>query len=297
LRSAVLSLLTLLAVLTADRAWSGCPTDWLDIAEESANGRVTLSASNPSAVPITFTMNVDYRRLEPSRTPTFTETLAPGESRPVISLVRRNENLEGRYWYTTRCSIGNRNADHDDSVVYLMPYESGKSYRVLQGYGSSFSHKGMETYAVDFNMREGTPVHAARSGIVAAVEESNSRGCWDDGCGRYANYIVIVHDDETTGEYYHLQKDGALVEPGQRVTAGQLIGLSGNTGHTTMPHLHFGVYRAADWGREQSIPVRFLTADGIVDRPRSGGRYFAVSPGRVSRSADAVSSDQSRHLK
>jgi len=297
LRSAELLLLVALSGLIACPARASCPSEWLNIVEQANDGQVILSARNPSQVPITFTMDIDYQRLTPSREPTFTETLAPGESRAVISLQRRNENREGRYWYTTKCSIGNKNADHDDSVIYLMPYETGKSYRVLQGYGSSFSHKGLETYAVDFNMREGTPVRAARAGIVADVEESHSRGCWEDGCGRFANYIVIVHEDETTGEYYHLQKNGALVEPGDYVTAGQQIGLSGNTGHTTMPHLHFGVYRADDWGREQSIPVRFITADGIVDRPRSGGRYFATSPGRVSRNADAVSSGKGRILK
>ncbi|HZD53275.1 MAG TPA: M23 family metallopeptidase, partial [Woeseiaceae bacterium] len=129
--------------------------------------------------------------------------------------------------------------------------------------------------AVDFDMPEGTPVYAARGGLVARIEESHSRGCWKDGCGGYANYIVILHDDLTTGEYYHLQHDGALVEPGERVAAGQKIGLSGNTGHTTMPHLHFAVYRAAEWGKTQSVPVRFATASGIVDHPRRGARYEA----------------------
>jgi murein DD-endopeptidase MepM/ murein hydrolase activator NlpD len=184
----------------------------------------------------------------------------------------------GRYRYDFRCTIGDKDADHDDDVVYQMPYAQGKSYRVLQGYGSRFSHTGREAHTVDFNMREGTPVHAARGGVVARTVESHSVGCWDDGCGRYANYIIIVHSDNTTGEYYHLQKDGALVEPGEIVETGQLIGLSGNTGHTTMPHLHFGVYRAIAWGREQSIPVRFMTADGILDKPRRGGHYLATGP-------------------
>ena len=168
--------------------------------------------------------------------------------------------------------------------VYGLPYAEGRSYRVIQGYGSRFSHTGHEYYAVDFKMDEGTPVHAARGGVVARKVESNSVGCWADGCGRSANYIVILHDDQTTGEYYHLLKNGVLVDVGERVEAGQKIGLSGNTGHSTMPHLHFGVYRAAESGREQSIPVRFASADGIVDRPRRGGRYQAVPMRRASKS-------------
>jgi murein DD-endopeptidase MepM/ murein hydrolase activator NlpD len=167
-------------------------------------------------------------------------------------------------------------AVHDDDYLYALPYESGRSYRVLQGYGSRFSHTGLEAYAVDFDMPEGTPIHAARDGVVARVEDSHSIGCWRDGCGRYANYIVILHNDGTTGEYYHLEQDGALVDVGESVTRRQKIGLSGNTGHTTMPHLHFAVYRAAEWGNTQSIPVRFQTAQGTLNRPRHGGRYQAI---------------------
>jgi murein DD-endopeptidase MepM/ murein hydrolase activator NlpD len=148
----------------------------------------------------------------------------------------------------------------------------------LQGYGSRFSHTGDEQYAVDFKMAEGTPVHAARGGVVARVEEANSIGCWSSGCGSYANFVVVLHDDGTTGEYYHLMQNGALVEPGDKIRAGQKIALSGNTGHTALPHLHFAVYRASSWGRTQSVPVRFLSADGIVTEPRRGGRYLAVMP-------------------
>ena len=85
----------------------------------------------------------------------------------------------------------------------------------------------------------------------------------------------MLHADGTTGEYYHLQQDGALVEVGDRVIRGQQIGLSGNTGHTAMPHLHFAVYRATSGGNTQSIPVRFESADGIVNVPRRGARYQA----------------------
>ena len=85
----------------------------------------------------------------------------------------------------------------------------------------------------------------------------------------------MLHDDGTTGEYYHLMQGGALVEVGESVQRGQLIARSGNTGHTTMPHLHFAVYRATTWGNTQSIPVRFGGAGGIIERLRRGIYYEA----------------------
>lgn len=289
--------LVVAAALISTAASASCPDGWLDFDKSTGNGQVVLTARNRSDIPLTFTMDLDLRRLSASRDTTFTESLRPNESRHVVTLTRRSETTPGNYQYTTRCTIGNKDADHNDDVLYLLPYAGGTSYRVIQGYGSRFSHTGRETYTVDFYMREGTPVHAARDGVVARIEESHSIGCWERGCGAYANYIIVVHDDDTTGEYYHLQQDGALVEPGQIIAAGDLIGLSGNTGHSTMPHLHFGVYRAIANGREQSIPIRYISKSGIISKPRSGGRYMATEKQQRLTKLDASMFDESiRHL-
>jgi len=58
---------------------------------------------------------------------------------------------------------------------------------------------------------------------------------------RNANLIRVLHDDGTMAVYAHLQRDGAVVAPEQRVRTGQHIGWSGNTGFSTGPHLHFAV--------------------------------------------------------
>lgn len=265
-----------LALLAGAPAYADCHDDWVCVNAVDQGGNVELRAENLQDYPVTYTLRVRTRYFEVSGPTTVTRTLAPQESARVMTLSRADERFEGHYRYFFEWTVGNKDAVHDDDHVYALPYASGKSFRVLQGYGSRFSHTGLEAYAVDFDMPEGTPVHAARSGVVARVEESHSTGCWEDGCGRFANFIVILHSDGTTGEYYHLQKDGALVDVGDRVVRGQEIGLSGNTGHTTMPHLHFAVYRATEWGNTQSIPVRFNSADGVVMRPRHGARYQAT---------------------
>jgi murein DD-endopeptidase MepM/ murein hydrolase activator NlpD len=188
----------------------------------------------------------------------------------------RDSSPDAVYRLKIDWTVGDRNANHDDDQLYSFPYQNGRTYRILQGYGSRFSHRGREEYAVDFDMPVGTPVHAARAGVVARVVESNDRGCWEDGCGKFANFIVVLHSDGTTGEYYHLQKNGALVNTGESVSRGQKIGLSGNTGHTALPHLHFAVYRAEGGGHTQSVPVRFQSADGVINTPRRGARHQAA---------------------
>jgi murein DD-endopeptidase MepM/ murein hydrolase activator NlpD len=264
-----------LPLALADGSSGRCSGDWMCIDAVTQADTVQLEAANLSDVPITFTLRVRAREMTMDRPGTITETLEPRQNRVVMVLTRAMPE-RGNYRFAYDWTVGSKDAVHDEAHVYRLPYATGESFRVIQGFGSRFSHTGLEQFAVDFRMPEGTPVHAARGGLVARTEESNDMGCWEDGCGKYANFIVVLHDDGTTGEYYHLQQDGALVGPGDRVEAGQLIGLSGNTGHTTVPHLHFAVYRAAEWGTTQSIPVRFASADGIIDKPRRGARYPAT---------------------
>lgn len=276
-----LSLAGALCVLTS-LASAECSDEWLGVDEIREGGNIELRATNLREYPITFTLRVRTRGLSSDGPKTVTQTLQGEQTQTIMVLRESDKDKQGNYRVSCEWTIGNKDANHDDEQIYLLPYENGRSYRVLQGYGSRFSHRGLEQFAVDFKMDVGTPVHAARDGVVAKIEEANSIGCWEDGCGKYANYIVVLHDDGTTGEYYHLQKDGALVEVGDSVVAGDRIGLSGNTGHTTMPHLHFAVYRASTWGNTQSIPVRFLSDDGVVHTPRRGGRYRAVTANKTS---------------
>ncbi len=236
------------------------------------DGTFELRAKNLRDHPITYTLRVNADSTADIRT--ITRTLAPQTSESAL-MVERGGSRDQEIDYSYVWMVGDKDAQHDDDYLYALPYASGKSYRVLQGYGSRFSHTGLEAFAVDFDMREGTPVHAARAGVVAHVEESNNHGCWADGCGRYANFIVILHSDGTTGEYYHLEKNGSVVTVGETVKRGQKIGYSGNTGHSTMPHLHFAVYRASELGASQSIPVRFRSAHGEITKPRRGRRYEA----------------------
>lgn len=286
---AYLSALVLCAALTHpfEVAQAACSCDWICIKSTEDQAQGSLLAANTSPVPLTFSIQFDTRKYLVDGPAQITRTLPAGHSLVLPVTERDDGQPYDRRALRCQWTIGNKDALHDEELIYMLPYASGRSYRVLQGFGSRFSHTGTEQFAVDFKMSEGTPVHAARSGIVARTEESNFRGCWSDECAGEANFIVILHEDETTGEYYHLQQKGVLVDVGDKVSAGQLIGLSGNTGHSALPHLHFGVYRAIERGKEQSIPFRFLSADGIVDQPRRGGMYVAVEPGGPDRRASA----------
>ena len=148
----------------------------------------------------------------------------------------------------------------DTSYVYALPFEKGGTHRLVQGYFGQFSHK--ERVALDFNMKRGTHVCAARDGVVVRVKEDGDRGGWSSKYRQYGNYIVIEHADGTRAGYWHLQKDGALVNLGDTVRQGEVIGLSGKTGYAFQPHLHFIVWTSAKGGWQQ-IPTRFQTSKGI----------------------------------
>jgi murein DD-endopeptidase MepM/ murein hydrolase activator NlpD len=170
--------------------------------------------------------------------------------------------------------LGRIDADHDDGYLYRLPYGDDVSYPIIQGYGAKLSHRGAERFTLDFGMPVGTRVYAARDGLVALLEDSHDVSCAREECGRYANFVVVLHTDGTTGEYFHLERGSIQVRAGQRVERGQYLARSGNTGFSTAPHLHFGVYRTGRDRRLESLAIRFQTRSGTIHLPRSGAHYL-----------------------
>ena len=111
-------------------------------------------------------------------------------------------------------------------------------------------------------MPKGTPVLAARDGVVMTVDNDfYGAGLDMEKYGDRANNVRIVHADGTMAVYAHLQVESVRVHVGEQVHAGQPIALSGNTGYTTGPHLHFVVQRNATWDWI-SVPFQFSGPQG-----------------------------------
>jgi murein DD-endopeptidase MepM/ murein hydrolase activator NlpD len=170
--------------------------------------------------------------------------------------------------------LGRVDADHDDGYLYRLPYGDDVSFPIIQGYGAKLTHRGAERFTLDFGMPVGTPVHAAREGVVVLVEDAHDFGCAREECGRFANFVVVLHSDGTTGEYFHLERGTVQVRVGEPVERGQWLARSGNTGYSTAPHLHFGVYRTGRDRTTESVAVRFQTRRGAIGAPRSGAYYL-----------------------
>lgn len=148
----------------------------------------------------------------------------------------------------------------DTSFVYHLPFEKNKKHLLVQGYFSKYSHKNRA--ALDFKMKRGTVICAARDGIVVRVKEDGNKGGWNKAYRPFGNVIVIQHTDGSRAGYWHLQFNGAFVNVGDTVKQDQAIGLSGKTGYTLFPHLHFIVWRSNNNQWEQ-VATRFQTSKGI----------------------------------
>ena len=162
--------------------------------------------------------------------------------------------------YSTN-DLKNGKLKDDSSYVYTLPFQVKKKVLLIQGYESMFSHKGEK--ALDFKVKNGTKVYAARNGIVTATrEDSDKRGLKPENLSD-GNYILIQHEDGSVANYWRFQKESVLVNVGDTIQAGQLIGLSGNTGYSAFPHLHFEVRGNDATGNFVQLPTRFYTKDGI----------------------------------
>lgn len=143
-----------------------------------------------------------------------------------------------------------------EDSMHILPYSAGETYKVGQGNCvpvAAGSHaKGTRAeFAYDILMPIGTSLVATREGVVIYVEEGFVDGT---GVPGEENTIVIQHIDGTVSNYGHLTTLGALVEVGDWVDQGDLIGMSGHSGASSDPHLHYEVL-ACDGEVIIEIPV------------------------------------------
>ena len=245
--------------------------------------RVIEIARNHYAVPIVIQWSLDHLdNLAPNEPASGVAVLpaapAPnGNGPPVVlttlSILDRTSSFHRELQLHAR--FGDPGA-RPTRYAYRLPYRTGKTFSVLQGFHGAFSHRGSNEYAVDFDCPVATHVVAARPGIIVAVNAAAQ------GAGttpefleyRRTNFVYVLHDDGTLGEYMHLAPSGVEVRPGTIVNRGDELALSGYTGFSSTPHLHFQVMTAADDGvAAQSFPFRFAVSPTVQEEPVQGRAY------------------------
>lgn len=175
------------------------------------------------------------------------------------------------YSYNLRATsvLGPPRTQSVPAVTYRIPYAGESAFEVTQAFFGEFSHNTPDSeYAVDIAMPEGTPIVAARDGIVMDVNRDFiGNGADMNKYGARANGVRILHEDGTMAEYAHLKAESVRVIPGTYVNAGQMIAESGNTGFSTGPHLHF-VIQKNDGEKLRSVPFTFRLEDGTLVKPQ-----------------------------
>lgn len=128
------------------------------------------------------------------------------------------------------------------------------SVRITQGYGmTSFAkagaYGGKPHNGIDFGISVGNNIYSARSGKVLMIGNN----------GRYAygRWIAVDHQDGLVTLYGHLSKQS--VSKGEKVSTGEKIGESGNTGYSTGPHLHFSVFTKSSF---ETVESKYV--DGLM---------------------------------
>lgn len=126
---------------------------------------------------------------------------------------------------------------------------------------------------VDYAVAIGTAVRAIELGKVIYAGASKLKFANGEPAG--GGFIVKIRhniDGEwITSAYMHLRKNSITVKKGDRVTEGQLIGLSGNTGESTGPHLHFEIQRGKNYiwtnnGTRYTEPLSYIKTQIALDK-------------------------------
>lgn len=220
-----------------------------------------LTSAEISAVIKAMQWQMDFRKLKKG------DEFSVLMSREMLDGKREQSQLlgvrlssSGKDYYAIRAEDG-KFYDRNGSGLAkgFMRFPTSRQFRVSSNFnprrlnpvtGRVAPHKG-----VDFAMPQDTPVLAVGDGEVVMAKRSGAAGY----------YVAIRHGRTYTTRYMHLKK--LLVKPGQKVKRGDRIALSGNTGRSTGPHLHYEI-----WINQQAVnplTAKLPRSEGLTGSDRS----------------------------
>jgi murein DD-endopeptidase MepM/ murein hydrolase activator NlpD len=228
------------------------PTPAKKVEPKPSLGRRILSWGTVIATPLLFigvSLPVNLFYATSDFTPAVAGALAPGEagngaqSFTVASSDSAQVGVQRESWSVTsyaevlRSRYGSRNFSYSTTGTgnirwpfpSAVPISSGFGDRVAPCRYCSSNHRGL-----DFTPGNGAPIFAVADGVVTAAEFG----------GGYGQYVYIEHEingQTVLSVYAHMQRNSSPLRVGERVQVGDFIGLVGNTGTSTGPHLHLEI--------------------------------------------------------
>lgn len=221
-------------------------------------GRRVLSWGTVIATPLLFigvSLPVNLFYTDSDLSPAIAGGLAPGEpgsgaqSFTVASSDALDIGVQRESWSVTsyaevlRSRYGSRNFSYSTTGTgtvrwpfpTAVPISSGFGDRVAPCRYCSSNHRG-----VDFTPGNGTPIFAIADGVVTSSEYG----------GGYGQFVYLEHDingQSVLSLYAHMQRGSSPLQVGDEVQVGEFIGLVGNTGTSTGPHLHLEIRINGDY--------------------------------------------------
>lgn len=244
----------------------------LKIYNDKIKGGYQIFADNQEYCPVAVKIDFTLKNMSSSMGNHKIFVIPPRSERNFISELKLIKNGKYGFSYQSKFNYGNPALKIDTSYVYTLPFKATNSFKISQGYFGKGTH--IRERALDFSLPIGTPIYAAREGVVVKVVDKNTKTCYKKECAKFNNVIIIFHKDGSFSDYAHIDTNSAQVKVGQQVLKGQLIAKSGNIGWSSGPHLHFCVYTQI-LSKRKFYETKFqFYEDGVPVVLRREGLYY-----------------------